>query len=81
MCLGLSGRIVSVEDGGLRGEVEIVGTLRRIDLSLLSAPVVPGEHVLIHSGFALQRISAEYADELERQFGGAVSVDDPPRPD
>ena len=79
MCLGLSGRVVSVEDGGALGLVEIVGTLRRIDLSLLAAPVLPGEHVLIHSGFALQRISAEYARELEGQFG--VSADDPPRPE
>ncbi len=79
MCLGLSGRVVSVEDGGALGLVEVVGTLRRIDLSLLAPPASPGEHVLIHSGFALQRISAEYARELERQFGG-VSADDPPRP-
>lgn len=76
MCLGLSGRVVSVEDNGVLGQVEVVGTLRRIDLSLLTGPVRPGEHVLIHSGFALQRISAEYAHELESQFG--VSADDPP---
>jgi len=81
MCLGLPGRVVSVEDTGAMGQVEVVGALRRIDLSLLAAPVRPGEHVLIHSGVALERISAELADEIAAAFGGSVTADAPPPAD
>jgi hydrogenase expression/formation protein HypC len=72
MCLGLPGRIVSVEaaggDGGIdgasrMGNVEVAGVVRRIDLTLLRGPVLPGEHVLIHSGIALERMPADQARE------------------
>jgi hydrogenase expression/formation protein HypC len=67
MCLGLPGLIVSVEvgsgDGNRVGQVEVAGVVRQIDLSLLRGPVLPGEHVLIHSGIALERMPADRARE------------------
>ena len=68
MCLGLPGRVVSVEDGGARAQVDVVGTLRLIDLRQLTGPVTAGDHILIHSGIALQRISVEQAAELGELF-------------
>jgi hydrogenase expression/formation protein HypC len=72
MCLGLPGRIVTVgetsADGGRVGQVEVAGVLRRIDLSLLSGPLLPGDHVLIHSGIALERMSADQAREAMGLF-------------
>jgi hydrogenase expression/formation protein HypC len=76
MCLGLPGRIVSVDDSidegstgeGRTGMVEVAGVVRRIDLSLLRGPVLPGEHVLIHSGIALERMSADRAREAMQLF-------------
>jgi hydrogenase expression/formation protein HypC len=59
MCLGLPGRIVSVADGGATGQVDIAGVLREIDLALLSGTPAPGDYVLVHSGVALERMSAE----------------------
>ncbi len=81
MCLGLPGRVVSVEEGGIdghrTGQVEVAGVLRRIDLGLLRGPVLPDEHVLIHSGIALERMSAERAREMESLFAppGALRED------
>jgi hydrogenase expression/formation protein HypC len=73
MCLGLPGRIVSVDEGSVdgasrMGQVEVAGVVRRIDLSLLRGPLLPGEYVLIHSGIALERMSADRARELEGLF-------------
>jgi hydrogenase expression/formation protein HypC len=80
MCLGLPGRIVSVEEGssgGRTGQVEVAGIVRRIDLTLLRGPVLPGEHVLIHSGIALERMSADQAREAMSLFApsGALRED------
>lgn len=69
MCLGLPGRVVRVEDGGRTGRVDVAGVERDIDLSLLSEPALPGEHVLVHSGIALERMSPDQAREAESLFG------------
>lgn len=68
MCLGLPGRVVSVELGGQASQVEIAGVVRRIDTSLLPAGLRPGDHVLVHSGIALERMSADRAREAESLF-------------
>jgi hydrogenase expression/formation protein HypC len=68
MCLGLPGRIVSVQQDSAVGQVEVAGIVRLIDLSLLRGPLLPGEHVLIHSGIALERMSADQACEAMTLF-------------
>jgi hydrogenase expression/formation protein HypC len=69
MCLGLPGRVISVEDGAGLARVEVAGVVRDIDLSLLAAPLAPGDHLLVHSGFALEKMSSEQAAEGHRLFG------------
>ena len=64
MCLGLPGRIVSWQTTAQTAGVEIAGVVRNIDVSMLDAPFMPDEYVLVHSGFALERISAERAAEM-----------------
>jgi hydrogenase expression/formation protein HypC len=81
MCLGLPGRILSVEEGsgpggGRTGQVEVAGIVRQIDLALLRGPVLPGEHVLIHSGIALERMPADQAREA--MSIAAISLFPPP---
>jgi hydrogenase expression/formation protein HypC len=61
MCLGIPGQVVEVlaEHGGELAMVDVQGAWRRINLGLLEpdegAPA-PGDWVLIHMGFALERI-------------------------
>ena len=69
MCLGIPGRVVDCPDGTDLGRVEVAGVVRDINLSLLDDPVVPGEYVLIHSGFALERMSRERATDALVFFG------------
>jgi hydrogenase expression/formation protein HypC len=70
MCLGIPGRIVSTTEGFDLGQVEVAGVVREINLALLDGPFVPGEYILIHSGFALERMSAERAADALAFFGG-----------
>jgi hydrogenase expression/formation protein HypC len=69
MCLGISGRIVSSTPGHDLGQVEVAGVVREINLALLDGPIVAGEFILIHSGFALERISPERAADALAFFG------------
>ena len=69
MCLGIPGRIVEVLAGGDVARVDVAGVVREINLGILEGPVVePGEHILIHSGFALERMSAEQAVDALNVF-------------
>jgi hydrogenase expression/formation protein HypC len=74
MCLGVPGRVVSIE-----GDVAIVdfwGVTKPIRLDVVDAPVAPGDYVLNHVGFAIRRIPAAEIgetlalyDELLRRAG------------
>ncbi len=66
MCLGIPGKIVEVMDGngGMLAVVDVMGAKRPINLGMLDdMDVTPGEWVLIHMGFALERIDEATATE------------------
>lgn len=66
MCLGIPGKVVEVMDGngGMLAVVDVMGAHRPINLGMLDdMEVTPGEWVLIHMGFALERINEEKATE------------------
>lgn len=54
MCLGVPGRIVSVD--GLVATVDFWGIQRQVRLELVDEPVVAGDYILNHVGFAIRRI-------------------------
>lgn len=56
MCLAIPMRISDIQ--GESGTAEVRGVSRRIDLSLVQ-PASVGDYVLVHTGFALQRIDEE----------------------
>jgi hydrogenase expression/formation protein HypC len=60
MCLGIPGRIVEIEKD--MAKVEIGGLLREISLDLCP-DVSVGEYVLIHTGFAIQKVDETEAME------------------
>jgi hydrogenase expression/formation protein HypC len=54
-------RVVEVE--GFRAVCEAKGISRAVNLFLLGeGAVVPGDHVLVHVGTAIQKVSADYAE-------------------
>ena len=67
MCLAIPGQIVEIADGGQFATVEVSKVRRTINVDLLAdEALAPGDWVLIHVGFAMSRISAEYAAEQLR---------------
>jgi hydrogenase expression/formation protein HypC len=66
MCLGIPGRILELPaDQPDLGRVDVDGVVRGINLSLLADdPPVEGEWVLIHLGFALQKMTEAEVDEM-----------------
>ena len=64
MCLGEVGQVLEVRAGGV-AEVRVGDRVRRVSLLTLDEPVVTDDWVLIHSGFALSRLTAEQARDAE----------------
>ena len=57
MCLGVPGKVITVD--GMDADVDFFGVRRRIRLDIVDEPVVPGDYVLNHVGFAIRRIPEE----------------------
>jgi hydrogenase expression/formation protein HypC len=56
MCLGVPGKVVSVD--GFVAIVDFWGVRKPIRLDVVDEPVSPGDYVLNHVGFAIRRIPA-----------------------
>jgi len=63
MCLSVPAKILSVD--GNMAKASVGGAIVTTSLHLVD-DVVPGDYVLIHTGFALQKISEEEALETIR---------------
>ena len=60
MCLGIPGRIEALDDS--LATVTFGSVIRKVDVRLIDEPRV-GDYILVHAGFAINRISE--ADALE----------------
>lgn len=54
MCLGVPGKVVSVE--GDVATVDFWGVRKQVRLDVVDQPVAPGDYVLNHVGYAIRRI-------------------------
>lgn len=63
MCLAVPVQLVEVN--GEMGVVDISGTRRDVDLRIVEDPQ-PGDYVLLHAGFAIQKIDPEEAEKTLR---------------
>jgi hydrogenase expression/formation protein HypC len=61
MCLGVPGKVISVD--GLVATVDFWGARKEIRLDVVDEPVSPGDYILNHVGFAIRRIPAEEIGE------------------
>jgi hydrogenase expression/formation protein HypC len=57
MCLGVPGKVIEIE--GSMATVDFWGVRRQVCLDIIDEPVVPGDYVLNHVGFAIRRIPTE----------------------
>jgi len=69
VCLGIPGQVVAKVDG--YGDqlvlVDVVGSHRRVNIGMLAdddqAALAPGDWVLIHMGFVVERVDQAGADK------------------
>ena len=74
MCLGVPGRVVSIN--GLVAVVDFWGMRREVRLELVDQPVDVGDYILNHVGYAIRRIpeadiqgTLDLYEELLREAG------------
>ncbi len=72
MCLSVPGKVIAIQ--GTRGTINFDGLNREADLSLLENPQL-GDWVLIHVGFAIQRIDEKTARETYRLLAEAGGLE------
>ena len=60
MCLGVPGKIIEIKKN--IAKVDVGGFLREISIELCPEVSI-GEYVLIHTGFAIQKVDEEEAKE------------------
>ena len=65
MCLGVPGKIEKLT--GTKGIISYGGAKREVDLSLIEDPQV-GEYVIVHAGFAIEKLDEDEAKETLRLF-------------
>ena len=65
MCLSIPAKIVSIN--GNMAEVSVGGTIFKAGLQMIENAKV-GDYILLHAGFAIQKISEEEAVETLRLF-------------
>jgi hydrogenase expression/formation protein HypC len=60
MCWAVPAKIVEIT--GQSGKVELAGMVRQVGLQLLESPRL-GDYVLVHAGFAIQKVDEKEALE------------------
>lgn len=61
MCLAIPSKIIEIDN--FRAMVDVYGARREINLMLMPEEVGIGDFVLVHAGFAIQKVENELAYE------------------
>ena len=74
MCLAIPMQVRSIE--GLQAECEIKGIRRSVSLFMLQGePVEPGDFVLVHVGYAIQKLAETEARSTWELFDAMLAAD------
>lgn len=65
MCIAVPGRITQIY--GSLASVNIMNVDLKVNIELIETPK-PGDYVLVHAGFAIEKITLEYFLEVEALF-------------
>lgn len=77
MCLGIPGRVVDTwrEHDIVMGKVDFNGVVKRVCLHHVP-DAQPGEYVIVHVGFALQRVDEAEARKVFEFLAGMDQLDE-----
>ncbi|ORA27710.1 HypC/HybG/HupF family hydrogenase formation chaperone [Mycobacterium aquaticum] len=84
MCLGIPGQVVRMLEGygGQLALVDVAGEQRKVNVGMLADETLrPGDWVIIHMGFAVEKTDAAGADAAMRGLellGRGRNPEDPP---
>ncbi|OGT88375.1 MAG: hydrogenase assembly protein HupF [Gammaproteobacteria bacterium RIFOXYA12_FULL_61_12] len=70
MCLAIPARVESIDPSNAMAQVSLDGVRKEISLALVD-DVAVGDYVLIHVGYALNKISEEEAQQTLELFAEA----------
>jgi hydrogenase expression/formation protein HypC len=73
MCLGVPGKILSIDD--MVGVVDFWGVKRDVAMHIVDEPVAVGDYVLVHVGFAIRRIPEDEIAETLAFFEEMAAED------
>lgn len=65
MCLAIPGKIVTIDE--VNATAETMGMSHIINIQLIEDLII-GDYVLIHAGFAIEKIQKAYYTFLEEQY-------------
>ena len=74
MCLAIPSRIVEIND--TKGIVDVDGVKREVSLLMIEEPQL-GDYVIVHAGFAIQRIDEKTAHESLEALREVARLMDP----
>lgn len=77
MCLSVPSRVVEIKEDNT-AVVEVFGARRLVSLDLLQEEIGVGDWVLVHVGFAIQKLDPDYALESLRLFEELLEEEDEP---
>lgn len=63
MCLGIPGKIIEIK--GDTATIDVAGTRKDASLRLMEKAAI-GEYVIIHAGFAIEKVDTQRAEETLR---------------
>ncbi|HBV96401.1 MAG: hypothetical protein JL50_14230 [Peptococcaceae bacterium BICA1-7] len=65
MCLGVPGKVVEINTTGQRAVIETMGVKRQVGTQLVEE-VQPGDYLMVHAGYAIEKINTDLALEMIR---------------
>ncbi|AII14812.1 hydrogenase assembly chaperone HypC [Campylobacter iguaniorum] len=71
MCLSIPSKVIEIDENNF-ATVETLGVRRGVSLDLIAEPVNVGDYVLIHVGFAMEKIDTKYALESLKVYENIV---------
>jgi hydrogenase expression/formation protein HypC len=71
MCLAIPSKVVKIDN--MVATVDVYGARRDVSLLLMPEEVLLGDYVLVHAGFAIQKVERRYAEDslnlIQEVFG------------
>ena len=73
MCLAVPAQIIGLEE--YSAIIDIMGIESKVNSQLIEEPKI-GDYILFHAGCAIQKIDADYFEELQKVFQSMLEVNE-----